>query len=825
MHIKACAILVEFSVLAASADTAYLESEPRGQATPFNSSSGWNPAVDPGSDAGRNTDYVVGSGKKLFIPQIGGMQTFAGKSLSIGAPDFSSRGTIIKEANADLTYIGDFRLYDGDWGYWGPVAWFTLQGAITVHGTTEKPFNFYTKAGCTMLLEAPLTGGSEAMLRFLEGDTRIRADNSDYSGGFAITSGTTLYMEYAYPNAIGKRQLDAFNPRSIVFEGGTLRYESPNRNWVAADNRGITVKDGSSGTFFINGFTLWCGWPIVGNGTISKVGSGSFGLQGPCGAHLQLTEGTTYLQTGANVSAAGSYTATDCTVSLCNADVTATLNNATFSNTTLTVPIRVANYAITASPKIRLGGTLDFRTPLKLKLEPDNWQALYLNEQTNLVLFVVDANASRRLAAEDFTIDLSAPYQGLPVEGIVTSVDEETGDQTVALRLRSHIPNRFNYAEMGNATHWWNQQPLSPDLDYLATSVTPNQNMTFRTGGDDARDYTFPGRSLTLFSPNHDLGSFGAVFIDKQAVFRCGDLRAYDNTQIQFAGYWGKPVPQELAGQMQVHTTDAGIFELAGGYVVTVSADISGEGCIRVKDCVTNSFTGANGAYRGSLEVAPGSTTFRVADETNLGGAPAAFLADALSLGAGTVFSPLASLVIDDENRGMTVADNVAFVSDAGVTLQISSPLAFAGGTVEKRGEGTLAIGVKPSLAAATTLNVLGGSVQALVANAFSGMAVRFADGAGLVAGETEADFTETAVTAEGAIRLSLVGIEPGDTDVIVPIAVMDAQSATSLATVLQPARIPHHSARIIVMPDATNPSLAHIGLAITPKGAAIILR
>jgi len=72
---------------------------------------------------------------------------------------------------------------------------------------------------------------------------------------------------------------------------------------------------------------------------------------------------------------------------------------------------------------------------------------------------------------------------------------------------------------------------------------------------------------------------------------------------------------------------------------------------------------------------------------------------------------------------------------------------------------------------------------------------------------------------------VSIKGIEPGDVEMTVPIAVMEAQAAASLSKVLVPTRIPGHSARIVVTADSNNSSLAHLGLGITPRGVTIILR
>ncbi len=101
----------------------------------------------------------------------------------------------------------------------------------------------------------------------------------------------------------------------------------------------------------------------------------------------------------------------------------------------------------------------------------------------------------------------------------------------------------------------------------------------------------------------------------------------------------------------------------------------------------TLTLTSTASTYTGKTTINDG--TIAIADEASLGGNPASFTADQLTINGGTL-EVTATFTIDDANRGVTLgASNGTFDVDTGITLTVANVVTGAG-NLSKTGAGTL---------------------------------------------------------------------------------------------------------------------------------------
>ena len=118
---------------------------------------------------------------------------------------------------------------------------------------------------------------------------------------------------------------------------------------------------------------------------------------------------------------------------------------------------------------------------------------------------------------------------------------------------------------------------------------------------------------------------------------------------------------------------------------------------------------GTNYGYTGKILVSGTNTTanactLQITNQFNLGGNPATFTPDQLTLNAG-VLQVTNNVTLDDANRGITIGINGGkFDVAAGATLTLPNPITGAG-AVTKNSAGTLVLSGANTLSNAFTIN------------------------------------------------------------------------------------------------------------------------
>lgn len=152
---------------------------------------------------------------------------------------------------------------------------------------------------------------------------------------------------------------------------------------------------------------------------------------------------------------------------------------------------------------------------------------------------------------------------------------------------------------------------------------------------------------------------------------------------------------------------------------------------------------------------------FKASGETNFGGNPERFSAEALKIGAMVALTPTAAMTIDDENRGVTFEATASVDTTAG-DCTVKTPVVF-GGAFTKSGTGTFAYGAGgTTLAEGAALTVAQGTLKVEGANALTGATVNLAAGTVLAMEATAAPFDLTGTTltaADAKLTLRIDGL------------------------------------------------------------------
>jgi len=123
-------------------------------------------------------------------------------------------------------------------------------------------------------------------------------------------------------------------------------------------------------------------------------------------------------------------------------------------------------------------------------------------------------------------------------------------------------------------------------------------------------------------------------------------------------------------------------YSISGAGKISGTGDLIKAGSGSLTLTTTNDFTGKTFIQDGVLNINT---------ETSLGGNPAALVTNQLTLNGGTL-QTTTTFTIDDANRGITLGDNGGTFDVVSNTLTISK--VFSGGSLRKRGSGTLVLGV-----------------------------------------------------------------------------------------------------------------------------------
>jgi len=314
----------------------------------------------------------------------------------------------------------------------------------------------------------------------------------------------------------------------------------------------------------------------------------------------------------------------------------------------------------------------------------------------------------------------------------------------------------------GNADRWYGGvkgEDLSPDVCYF---ISNSKGVSTPAGSH----YTFNGKRLVASHSNY-------VTINGNVTFN--DLHIGTHARLIFRKPYGA-ASTTFDGKITVFgdiMSNEFKFDSNYGWVtcfhlddipVKFSADIAGDGIVDVdaapvswtypKHSACAHFLGDNRAFRGRFRVlntegaADGHKTYlAVTNAMALGsGSPKSDVNKSIELLSGGGLRALATMAIDDAERGFYVGDGT-FISVPGRTdvLTLGSSFTLAGG-VTKEGEGTLALAAKPVQSGAPAITVGEGALMPTATDALDGIAVTVADGAALAIDGDSADTTYRAM-------------------------------------------------------------------------------
>lgn len=190
-------------------------------------------------------DYGVKGGKYLRPPV--GTSTFAGRSLSVGAPDFTGNGILLfrtPDSPSDTTFANEgLFLNKGLVGSWNGKK-STIRGKVSVLSPQTAPVNlFVSGSGGSFEFHSEFSGTSDAGLWF---HSRLDSGNQSqthlkcafFGDSFSAFNGTLTFAKYGFGSTKSQSANDGyqitFSPDTGVFPGTLDLYPGANISPVAA---------------------------------------------------------------------------------------------------------------------------------------------------------------------------------------------------------------------------------------------------------------------------------------------------------------------------------------------------------------------------------------------------------------------------------------------------------------------------------------------------------------------------------------------------------------------------------------------------------------
>ena len=745
-------------VFFAFAETAYLQDAGNDKPDALTVPSYWNPAIAPAGSNGAETDFVVDGDRKLYIPSQ--TSKFPGKSLQIGASDFTSSGEVRNRNSGEIS-INDLRLNKGSWTYENNV-WQKLTGNATVYSEADDPFVFNYTGFNDGHMNIKLTGDEKSAIKLTTWQgTQTGADknplylqtdqSATYSGSWIAGQGVYLFLNAGDTSTkVFGKPLAEFNPEALkVSNGVAIRYEYGNHlKWLSTDNRGLML-DAKNGTvtYRMSGNRTYdFGWPIAGEGVLQIINEGTFNLKSSCKVPIRLinSEPKLVLCSGASIESTGALTLpADYVLPLQTETDRVTVYNLKAENAGFKFPVSSDG---SQCAQLRLAGNLELTGRINLCFA----QIPKVAEQTDIPVLVIDSAVAREFSASDFN-----PYgiSGAQIQNAagVKVVRNEAGDQVVYITVVPYVGTTYQ----SQGSNWayfeeWAWNGVAPTVGDGNVYIIKNIHLGNKGEG---QELTVPGERLVL---NPDSSCYYFYLNHQKTLFP--HLLALDNSALWAYCYGKADKPfdgqsHEVAGVVEVQTTPGRSFDLiAARSQINVTATLGGNGTIRARS-TPNAYTlpsmvtvsaindGYNGAFHvyNDVDVVTNAVIFKISDEKNLGGNPSEFANDAFKLGYGAIFAPTAALTIDDVNRGVTfsASTNIKSTVCMGATFDLANdftvetPVVFEKGAYVKTNSATFAWGRGgTTVAADVILAVKDGAVKPQGFDAFGGMKLLFSEGA-----------------------------------------------------------------------------------------------
>lgn len=646
-------------------------------------------------------NYGVKDGK-YFRPKIGTAE-FPGKSLTIGALDYSSDGKLLfrTTTTGETTFANEgLFLYKGTVLSWNDCSE-TVKGKVTVRSPEADPVVVvFSDARSRLTFQCPVesASGSGLYINSLSAPGNDASqtnfvcrflDNalSNYNGTVACSpvqyaernNASKYFMEYATKKGI------LYPPFFVTFKTdsgtmpGTLKLY-PNAV-VAAESATTDFSVGTLSSVSLNGFgTNILSVALASDGSACSIlrVTGTLDLHSPMAVQL-------------------------------SSDAAGNPNAATNAAAAARLPILKAPVGVTLDPAMFLR---------------DNDTFAYLPE---------------------YELEVSTDVDGLSTLWIVRS----SKPMVWLTKADANTPACFT-----DGSYWSDTAAPEETKDYLAALYSLR---TPSTSGTEVRE--FPGNSLSIAN--------GKSLIFCSPTVRIGDLRVfrgvinnmnYPNAVHDFmAGILNGT--SKLDGRMRMASGGTLSLNCYNSKGLRIDSEISGGGTIEMQNLhqgsagvVTTSprkayigLFGANVNFQGKLSLKQGSgssssladreaVNLAISDARNLGGMCPRWTYDALRLSNYCALHPLESLTLDEPTRGIYLPGTYTFFTVTNDVVFTCKERITYGGILVKEGAGELALGgpqpyfvsngTTTPTANKNVLDVWEGTLRPVSAVAFQGVAV-----------------------------------------------------------------------------------------------------
>ena len=645
----------------------------------FTNADAWNPAVAPSSVDGAGYDYIVNNGGEIRMPEADA--TFGGHSLTLGEVG-GGLGRMAVNGYNKTTTISDLVLAKGNFHNPRPTT-ATIAGKVTIVSPPAAPFEVYCNtAGSVFSFTAALATDSSATPETVQGNFYCRNANSSFvfSGSLADYRGAmNFYVSDTTTQTLPVRFNVAGMPGRIIAGAG------------------VRLTFAASGTTTVGSIEFKSGSELVLNGA-------------PGDNALVVTSGIDFPESGP--------------VSL------------SFGSNSL--PIEIGDGRVYRLVSVQ--GRLDSFSVGRFEL-PQAFRDAGIPPHE---LTVLDEGGAKTLVLRTFKTLQLDKSDGLSHSGFL-AVDSTNWLVAAGVNQGAGVePNQeWNYLVRND------REMRTPD--------------TNRYGGYGVSDYVFGGRSLVLMKgmlshkyvyavevPNLVLGPEGKI-----AASGGGRQPPDSNSTNQFATGGTQRLNGRIHAVPSFDSVAAAEFRSQDKRYLWIDSEIDGTldiDLVNAKAGNTAYFelSGLNTNYVGRFAMrcvntgaASDSTigVLRFADARNLGGSPASFVFDAVSLKDNSVLWDIGSGRSSvAENRGLYVCGENTLTVDDGATLEFSSSVTLDGVLV-KNGGGLLVLGDSARFGAtsdgdpaanANEIHVAGGVLGVAHAEALDGVAVSFAAGTSL---------------------------------------------------------------------------------------------
>ena len=731
--------------------------------------------------------------------------TFGGRSLTLD----EGGGITLKGKPSTLT-ISDLRAYDSIIAHGEGGANITLNGAISVLGTTATPLVIQGSAAGGLrriYLNSVISGAEGSRIEInhsTENDVsgaqfhvHLGGNNSGYAGDFRVVGAQNgVVLVVANPNQLGSSPC-------VRLANGSGRLYAGSTSTVSLNGADIVLENGGTvGTYTKNGGQVGLG--IGGGTTISGTGWLEIRNSGAEGTHERRTQIGDVSISGidgikvynAPLQLAANYNQPSVPIDVVQATLFRTLGGCSAGPVTLrdgafmmsaSENVTVASMTLEQSSgaakpyivKALRGGLVTVTGDIvnnqpsgeKIRIAINNESSITALASTNSFRLLTAANLGKAggPSADDFEI---VPNSDIPafvapaITGGTFSLEEDGGKTYLVYTLAKKVVYMSGTDASGsgangssfNATARWSDKALPhADAAYFVTSGS-----TLRA--PDGANGSFPDTSLTLLD--------GSLFYAQNGTVTVPDLRLMGGCSVAAT----RPQNNIIAGAISVSSTAAAPanmqLEVQNGQasrVLTVAAPISGTGAIRFRSnpaaaadhaaasTKTGLFyiNGDNSGFTGEWIPAHWCVTTVFKDAAAIGGASAIHFLSNGVVRAESSYTIPASVAVNVDNAG---SDEASTATTNGGTFEVADgeTLAVAGvvsgnGILRKAGAGTLLLDGANTLSTTLAVN------EGFIGGTGSIGAVKIADGAGFAVPAGQTSPLEIAnLTLDGGVAISI---------------------------------------------------------------------